>query len=332
MELAISVILTTYNRASILPKSIKSVLIQTFTNFELIIVDDHSNDKTFDIVDSFQDSRIRYIRHDHNKGLAAGRNTGLQYARGKYIAYLDDDDEWLPEKLALQLQVIETSQYYPTLVYCGALREGSNKTVKTIPTEQGEMQDWIYEGYTMEESCMMVSREALLEIEGYSENLVSCIDHDIWMKMAEAGFYMKPVSQALVRVSDDSRNQMTSNLHKRLMGIAQFFQTWKPVVVKKRGFFAWKKIEKIYRMQISGQIKQQYLNQNINKQEALTYYKQFFQLQDKFSILENLLLCLNYILIKENFAKYTPIQFQKRKVLKQIYFILKSFLIISKPN
>lgn len=323
MNLPISIVITTYNRAFLLPKSIKSVLCQTFPDFELIIVDDHSSDETPDVVGSFQDPRIRYIRHDRNQGLPASRNTGLQYAEGKYIAYLDDDDEWLPQKLALQLQVMETSEYHPCLVYCGALRESSNQTEQSIPTEQGKMKNWIYEGYTMVESCMIISREALLQIGGYSEELVSCIDHDVWMKMAKTGFYMKPVPQALVRIFDSSRDQMTSNLDKRLIGITQFFQKWKPVVLEEKGIFAWKKIEKVYRMQVYGKIKKQYLNHSIDQQMALKYCENLLQLQNRFWGLESLFLRFNYLILKQNLVEYTPIQFQKRKVLKDFISLLK---------
>jgi glycosyltransferase involved in cell wall biosynthesis len=119
----ISVIIPTCNRAHLIDGAIKSVLDQTFQDFELIVVDDGSKDNTEEIIKRFQqeDSRIRYIRHDLNKGGNAARNTGLRNAKGEYVAFLDSDDSWLPTKLEKQLFVFEHS-HDPKLgfVYCGA--------------------------------------------------------------------------------------------------------------------------------------------------------------------------------------------------------------------
>lgn len=103
----VSVIITTYNRTHILPRAIQSVLNQTHTNFELIIVDDGSEDNTEQLVKGMFDKRIRYIRHETNKGLPASRNTGIANATAEYIAFLDDDDEWMPRKLELQMKLFD---------------------------------------------------------------------------------------------------------------------------------------------------------------------------------------------------------------------------------
>lgn len=95
-----SIILTTYNRSNFLPRAIRSVLQQTFTNFELLIIDDHSMDTTKQVVADFTDNRITYIQQTHNQGISAARNTGIQHAKGDYICFLDDDDEYFPEFLA----------------------------------------------------------------------------------------------------------------------------------------------------------------------------------------------------------------------------------------
>jgi glycosyltransferase involved in cell wall biosynthesis len=89
----------TYNRAHLLPRAIKSVLNQTYRNFELIIVDDGSTDDTESVCRSFGDPRIKYHRHQHNKGVLGARNTALDLASGDYIASLDDDDELVPQAL-----------------------------------------------------------------------------------------------------------------------------------------------------------------------------------------------------------------------------------------
>ncbi len=105
-----SVVIPTYNRAKLLPHSIESVLSQTFQDFELIIVDDGSIDKTEKVVKKFQkkDKRIFYYFQE-NKGPATTRNVGIKKAKGEYIAFLDSDDMWLSKKLEKQIRIFENS-------------------------------------------------------------------------------------------------------------------------------------------------------------------------------------------------------------------------------
>lgn len=107
-EVSVSIILSTYNRAALLPRSIASVLGQTYGDFELIVVDDGSQDDSARVVARFADERIRYVRLAKNGGLPAARNAGLAQARGAYIAFQDSDDEWLSEKLERQRRELET--------------------------------------------------------------------------------------------------------------------------------------------------------------------------------------------------------------------------------
>ncbi|MBA7689290.1 Undecaprenyl-phosphate 4-deoxy-4-formamido-L-arabinose transferase [subsurface metagenome] len=113
----VSVIIPTYNRAHLVSRAIESVLNQTYQDFEIIVVDDGSTDDTEEIVRSFKNERIRYIRHEKNKGAAAARNTGIKVAKGEYIAFQDSDDEWLPEKLEKQMKVFENVPQEVGVVY-----------------------------------------------------------------------------------------------------------------------------------------------------------------------------------------------------------------------
>src|SRR5919106_1816578 len=115
----VSVIIPTYNRVESLPLAIKSVLAQTFQDFEIIVVDDASHDNTPAVIARFNDERIRYIRHDTNKKISASRNTGVLNSRGSYIAFLDDDDEWLSEKLQLEVDLLDNSPLKTGAVYTG---------------------------------------------------------------------------------------------------------------------------------------------------------------------------------------------------------------------
>ena len=94
----VSVIIPTYNRANLIGRSIQSVLGQTYRDFEVIIIDDNSTDNTGEVVRSFRDPRIIYIKLSSNSGVSAARNQGIQMAKGTYIAFQDSDDEWFPHK------------------------------------------------------------------------------------------------------------------------------------------------------------------------------------------------------------------------------------------
>ena len=110
-------IIPTHNRADLLPRAARSVLGQTYDDYEIIIVDDCSTDGTSETVLSWGDNRIRYIRHTENRRQSASLNTGIDAARGEYVAFLDDDDEWMPDKLELQVAELESGGAEVGLVY-----------------------------------------------------------------------------------------------------------------------------------------------------------------------------------------------------------------------
>jgi len=111
----VTVLIPTYNRAHLLPRAVRSTLNQTYRNFELIIVDDGSMDDTPNVVKTFEDERIMYIRHEENRGILAARNTGLDAAKGDYLTRVDDDDELVPE--ALETAVKELNRLVPKGVH-----------------------------------------------------------------------------------------------------------------------------------------------------------------------------------------------------------------------
>ncbi|PJA63262.1 MAG: glycosyl transferase, partial [Candidatus Portnoybacteria bacterium CG_4_9_14_3_um_filter_44_9] len=107
--LKVSVIIPTCNRPDLLPRAIKSVLSQIYQDFEIIVVDDGDKRSAENVVRQFKDNRIKYIKHVERKGGAAARNTGIKAAQGEFIAFLDDDDEWLPKKLEIQMRQFENT-------------------------------------------------------------------------------------------------------------------------------------------------------------------------------------------------------------------------------
>lgn len=113
MKDLVSIIMPTYNCASFIEESIISVIKQTYTNWELIIIDDFSIDNTTEVVNKYvkSDNRIKYLKLDVNSGAAIARNTGMEIAKGKYIAFLDSDDLWMEKKLEKQISFMEENKY-----------------------------------------------------------------------------------------------------------------------------------------------------------------------------------------------------------------------------
>jgi len=127
----VSVILPTFNRTHYIERAVTSILKQSYADLEIIIVNDASVDNTSEIVCSLRDERIKVICHEKNKGLAAARNTGINNSRGEFITFLDDDDEWLPEKIIKQLAVFESSKEEIGLVFTNGYSEAEKRNIIT---------------------------------------------------------------------------------------------------------------------------------------------------------------------------------------------------------
>ena len=131
MEL-VSIIMPAYNSARFIGEAINSVLAQTYTNWELLIVDDCSKDSTAEIVAAFSDPRIHYQRNVNNMGAAETRNQALKRAQGRYIAFLDSDDLWEPEKLEKQIAFMEKNGYAFTFSDYRIMKENGTWTGKIL--------------------------------------------------------------------------------------------------------------------------------------------------------------------------------------------------------
>lgn len=112
MDELVSIVMPSYNTGELIAESIKSVLAQTYHNWELIIVDDCSLDNTDDVVALFSDDRIIYLKNEKNSGAAVSRNKAIKAAKGKWIAFLDSDDLWMSDKLEKQVRFMEDNQYH----------------------------------------------------------------------------------------------------------------------------------------------------------------------------------------------------------------------------
>ncbi len=132
----VSIIMPTYNCAKFIKETIESVLNQTYENWELVIVDDCSNDNTEEIVESFNDKRIKYHKLEKNSGAAVARTTAMKMATGNYMAFLDSDDLWKKEKLEKQLEFMKKNNYNFTCTAYEQIDEEGNKLNKVIKTKK----------------------------------------------------------------------------------------------------------------------------------------------------------------------------------------------------
>lgn len=177
----VSIIMPSYNTEKYIAESINSVIAQTYTNWELIIVDDCSTDGTDDAVSSFlSDPRIKYLKNEKNSGAAISRNKALREATGKYVAFLDSDDLWHPEKLERQVAFMEKNGYKFTYTdYKIQLNGEWLPYIYTGPKRVNErkMKDYCY----FSTITVMYDREAvgLVQIESVKKNN----DYAMWLKI-----------------------------------------------------------------------------------------------------------------------------------------------------
>lgn len=209
-EPLVSVVIPVFNRAHTLRRAIESVLTQDVASWELIVVDDGSTDGSPDIPDSFGDARIRSIRHEINRGAAAARNTGVEAARGRYIAFLDSDDEWLPGKLRAQIGVLEGGPDAPQALCTGFLlhREETGRRMKRWPKPEGTWFETILDGcYVSPGSTLMVRRDCFAAVGPLDETLPRLEDWDWLLRCMERfTFDCLPVLGAVVHVGRPARS------------------------------------------------------------------------------------------------------------------------------
>ena len=187
----ISVIIPTYNRAHMIDRAIRSVLSQTFRDFELIVVDDGSEDDTDDVIRRIDDARVRSIRHEVNKGAQAARNTGIDAVRGEYISFLDSDDEWRPDKLQRQMEIFNTNPHH--LANLGVVLTGSqhvqletNARSRPITYEcYGDLYPEVFLRKVQGQMPALVRKDVFKQAGYYDERLPAAQDWDMLVRLAE---------------------------------------------------------------------------------------------------------------------------------------------------
>jgi glycosyltransferase involved in cell wall biosynthesis len=218
----VTVVVPSFNRASTVEAALRSIQRQTCAHWETVVVDDGSVDNGAERVARFarEDPRIRLVRHGHNRGAQAARNTGIDAARTKWIAFLDSDDEWIPESLELRLDAAQRHQLH--VVHTGAyvIRENGDKSLYEVPAVQG----WIYTQLLKEPGPMfqglLVAKEAFTKIGGLDERIVALQEWDTAIRLAkhyQFGFVAAPTFIWDCRGSDT----ITKDRRRDVMGYEQ---------------------------------------------------------------------------------------------------------------
>lgn len=193
----VSVVIPTYNHAHFLGRALQSVLDQTYPNWEAIVIDNHSVDNTDQVIQSFNDPRVTTLKIHNNGIIAASRNAGIRAAKGDWIAFLDSDDLWYPQKLHTALKGISedtTVDVCSTDEFLVSELTGNRTLLEYGPCSSSLYKELLVEGNRFSPSAALVRHDFLSRMGiGFRENkeFVTAEDYDLWMLLARAGAKFK---------------------------------------------------------------------------------------------------------------------------------------------
>lgn len=244
----VSVILPTYNCAKFLSDSIGSILLQTYDSYEIIVIDDGSTDNTKEVLDPFME-RIKYISLEQNRGLPTARNIGIQSAHGKYIAFIDADDLWLPEKLQTDIEYLkmhpEVSMVYSKHINVDEKGCVLNKGPKRCLPSGNIFVQLFSEQNFVTTSSVVVLKKVFEKVGLFDEQLINCQDWDMWLRIA---FYFEVagINKLLIKYRHNpnslSKNYQRVLKHQKII-IDKIYTTFKD---KENGIS-----EKIYKKRLA---------------------------------------------------------------------------------
>lgn len=215
----VSVIVPSYNRGFIILRSLKSISEQTYTNLEIIVVDDGSVDNTFDIVSQYDDPRVVYIKHNKNMGLSSARNTGIKASSGEIIAFQDTDDIWLKNKLKEHIEAFESTIKNIYVVYSGSYRYKNHKKdyipYKYILPKEGDVFKKLLGGNFIPAISLCARRECFEKVGLFDPILHSLEDWEMWIRLSKRyKFTYIPKPLNLIYYTEDSLSANLNNFLK----------------------------------------------------------------------------------------------------------------------
>ena len=186
----VSALIPTYRRQHVLERSIRSILAQTIDDLEVVVVDDEPSPLTRKIVESIDDPRVRYVAHPENRGLAASRTTGVREARGRFVAFNDDDDEWAPEKLEKQLQAMHAhGDDVVVHSYERWIKPDGSERIRRIHLD-GDVHRELLETDMVLMQTLLVPRRAFDEVGEFDAELTNYMDMDMNIRLSRRFRYV----------------------------------------------------------------------------------------------------------------------------------------------
>jgi glycosyltransferase involved in cell wall biosynthesis len=214
----VSVIIPSKGRPQLVQNAVGSVLAQDIPNIEVIVVDDGSPEQLAPILKGIFGDRIRCLRNDVSLGAPAARNIGLRLARGEYVAFLDDDDLWLSDKLSRQLGCFKNAGNDCVLVGCSFAytRDGERIRTQGVPNLEGLFEQLLARNIIGGCSVPLIRRTALERVGGFDESFESCQDWELWLRLLRKGTAAF-ASETLV-LRQVHQGQITSDLKRKIVG------------------------------------------------------------------------------------------------------------------
>jgi glycosyltransferase involved in cell wall biosynthesis len=211
----VSVIIPTHNRAEFLRSAITSVLNQTFQDFEIIVIDDASKDHTREIIANFNDARIKAIHNQVSKGAAGARNIGIMNSNCEYIAFLDDDDEWLPEKLKIQTCLLDNSpqEVGGVCTGCFTIEKASGGVLSEYNPKRNDL---VKENF-ITTSSILLRRECFKKCGLFDESMPTSSDCDMWIRISKT-FSFNIIKSCLIKYHIHE-NSLTFDYEKKAKGL-----------------------------------------------------------------------------------------------------------------
>jgi glycosyltransferase involved in cell wall biosynthesis len=202
MNPLVSIVIPNYNKARDLERALNSVMAQSYSNWEALIVDNHSTDDTDDVVAGYHDSRLKLFKIHNHGVIAASRNLGIKHAQGEYVAFLDSDDWWLPEKLKESLRYLEAGSdivYHDLFLVTKETQKFFWRKVRTRVLRSPVFEDLIIGGNPLPNSSVLVRKSILQKLGGLSEDvsLIAAEDFDAWLRIAKITEQFKMVPKTL---------------------------------------------------------------------------------------------------------------------------------------
>ena len=253
----VSVIVPTYNRPDASERALRSVLGQSREDFEVIVVDDASTDSTAERCRSIHDPRIRVHRQAANGGVARARNTGMRLARGRYLAFLDSDDQWEPTKLERQLAALQALDEGWAMVYCGMRVRSEQDALRVlIPERRGELADALLKENFIQPggSGPLMRRSAVAAVGFFDESLSAIEDWDYWLRLAQL-FRIEVVPEALCvydDTGDDQADRRSRHVKRNIRARQQFFAKHRDAL-RRAGLaqaFLWQTVDRCLRPRV----------------------------------------------------------------------------------